>query len=381
MSKTQKIETTMEIVRTLVGLVIAYAVALIILFAISDDPVFIVRQFILGPFSSPRRIGSVINLAIPFTICGLSMCFMYAVNRFNLVPEGIFMLSACMVTFVSVKLGNALPAPVMLPLLFLVAALTGIVMAFIPAIMERKFNANVVVVSLMLNSIIGFLATWIMRYHMKDNTISFIGSLELPENAQMPRLFSGVQEKEGFLAVLKSFRVQSGLIIAIFCVIIVAIVFYKTSFGWKMRLVGENPQFAGAVGLSAVGISFAAQLIGGGVAGIAGATEMLGNYTRFQWTATTQHGFDGLLVAVLAKKNPALVPIGALFLAYIRIGADVVNTSGDIPKEFITVIQGIIILLIAAESFMSGTKHKLIFKAAEKEEAERKQKQQANTAA
>ena len=298
MSKTQKIETTMEIVRTLVGLVIAYAVALIILFAISDDPVFIVRQFILGPFSSPRRIGSVINLAIPFTICGLSMCFMYAVNRFNLVPEGIFMLSACMVTFVSVKLGNALPAPVMLPLLFLVAALTGIVMAFIPAIMERKFNANVVVVSLMLNSIIGFLATWIMRYHMKDNTISFIGSLELPENAQMPRLFSGVQEKEGFLAVLKSFRVQSGLIIAIFCVIIVAIVFYKTSFGWKMRLVGENPQFAGAVGLSAVGISFAAQLIGGGVAGIAGATEMLGNYTRFQWTATTQHGFDGLLVAV-----------------------------------------------------------------------------------
>ncbi|MCI9606428.1 MAG: hypothetical protein HFF03_07125, partial [Oscillospiraceae bacterium] len=123
-----------------------------------------------------------------------------------------------------------------------------------------------------------------------------------------------------------------------------------------------------------------AQLIGGGVAGIAGATEMLSNYTRFQWTATTGHGFDGLLVAVLAKKNPALVPIGALFLAYVRIGADVVNSTGDIPKEFITVIQGIIILLVAAESFMSGTKNKMIFKAAEKEKAE-KEKQEANTAA
>ena len=64
-----------------------------------------------------------------------------------------------------------------------------------------------------------------------------------------------------------------------------------------------------------------------------------------------------------------------------RSGADVVNTTGDIPPEFITVIQGIIILLIAAESFMSGTKNKLIFKAAEKDEAEKKQKQQANTAA
>lgn len=381
MSKTQRIESTMEVVRTLVGLVIAYAVALVILYAISDDPVYIVRQFILGPFSSPRRIGSVINLAIPFTICGLSMCFMYAVNRFNLVPEGIFMLSACMVTFVSVKLGPSLPAPIMLPLLFAIAILTGVAMAFIPAIMERKFNANVVVVSLMLNSIIGFFATWVMRYYMKDNTISYIGSLEIPENARLPRLFANVEAKEGFAAVLKSFRMQSGIFIAILCVIVVAVLFYKTSFGWKMRLVGENPQFAGAVGLSAVGISFAAQLIGGGVAGIAGATEILGNYTRFQWTATTQHGFDGLLVAVLAKKNPALVPIGALFLAYIRIGADVVNTSGDIPKEFITVIQGIIILLIAAESFMSGTKNKLIFKAAEKEEAEKKQKQASNTAA
>ena len=368
MSKTQRIETTMEVVRTLVGLIIAYAVALVILFAISDDPVYIIRQFILGPLSSARRIGSIINLAIPFTLCGLAMCFMYAVNRFNLVPEGIFMLSACAVTWVALKLGDGMPAIVMLPILFGIAILTGVAIAFIPAIMERKFNANVVVVSLMLNSIIAFLSVAIMRYTMRDSSISYIASYEIPQAAQMPK-------------ILGKFSIQSGIIIAILAVVAVSMLFYKTSFGWKMRLVGENPRFAGAVGLSAVSISFAAQLIGGGMAGIAGATEMLGNYTRFRWSATTQHGFDGLLVAVLAKKNPALVPIGAIFLAYIRIGADVVNSTGDIPPEFITVIQGIIILLIAAESFMSGTKNKLIFKAAEKSEAEKKQKQQANTAA
>ena len=101
MNKTQKIESVMEVVRILVSLILAYGVALIILFAISDEPVFIVQQFIAGPFSSARRIGSIINLAVPFTICGLSMCFMYAVNKFNLIGEGIFMLSACMVTWVS----------------------------------------------------------------------------------------------------------------------------------------------------------------------------------------------------------------------------------------------------------------------------------------
>ena len=105
MNKTQKIESMMEVVRIVVGLVIAYAIALAILFAISEDPLYIVQQFVLGPFSSPRRIGTIVNLAIPFTICGLSMCFMYAVNKFNLVGEGIFMLSACMVTWASLSQG------------------------------------------------------------------------------------------------------------------------------------------------------------------------------------------------------------------------------------------------------------------------------------
>lgn len=365
MSKTQRIEATMEVVRTLVALLIAYGLALIILFAISDDPVYIVRQFILGPLSSPRRIGSIINLAIPFTICGLAMCFMYAVNRFNLVPEGIFMLSACTATYVALQIGEAMPGPALIPILFLVGIITGVVIAFIPAIMERKFNANVVVVSLMLNSIVVFLAQAILRFLMRDTSISYPASYELPKSVQLPKIFG-------------PFSIQAGLIIAVVCVVAVSILFYKTSFGWKMRLVGENPRFAEAVGLSSVGISFAAQLMGGGMAGIAGTTELLSNYTRFRWTASTQHGFDGLLVAVLAKKNPALVPVGAIFLAYIRIGADVVNSTGDIPPEFITVIQGIIILLIAAETFMSGTKNKLIFKAAEKNE---KEKQSAQSAA
>ena len=358
MNKTQKIESMMEVVRIIAGLVIAYVIALAILFAISEDPVYIVRQFILGPFSSLRRIGSIVNLAVPFTICGLSMCFMYAVNKFNLIGEGIFMLSACMVSWVGLGLGDGLPAAVMVPLMIIVGIITGVVMAFIPAIMDKKFNANVVVVSLMLNEVIAKLATWILRYHLRDSTISYLASRETPESMQLPQIFG-------------SFRIQSGLFIAIICVIIVSILFYKTAFGWKMRIVGANPRFATAVGLSAVSISFLAQLAGGAFAGIAGATEMMCNYSRFMWTATTQHGFDGLLVAVLAKRNPVLVPIGALFLAYIRVGADVVNTSGDIPSEFVTVIQGIIILLVAAESFLSGTKNRLIYKEAEKEEKQK----------
>ena len=356
MQKTQRIEAMMEVVRIVAGMAIAYLVALLILVAISDDPLYIVKQFILGPFSSPRRIGSIINLAVPFMLCGLSMCFMYAVNKFNLIGESIFMLAGCIVTWLGLAIGNSLPMIVMVPLMLIVGAIVGAILSFIPAIMDRKLNANVVVVSLMLNAVIAQLAIYILRYFMRDPGISFIGSYETPDSMQLPTLFGKM-------------KVGSGIIIAIIFVVVISTLFYKTAFGWKMRLVGSNPRFATAVGLSTLGISFAAQLAGGALAGVAGATEIMNSYKRFQWTASTGHGFDGLLVAVLAKRNPILVPIGALFLAYVRIGADVVNTSGDIPNEFISVIQGIIILLVAAESFLSGFKNRLIFRSVQAEKA------------
>ena len=118
MNKTSKVEFTVELVRIITAVAIAYAVALITLFVISDDPVYIIQQFILGPFSSPRRIGSIINLAIPFTFTGLCMCFMYAVNKFNLAGEGIFMLSGCIISLTAIKIGDSLPGPVAILVLF-----------------------------------------------------------------------------------------------------------------------------------------------------------------------------------------------------------------------------------------------------------------------
>lgn len=351
MNKTRKIEMTVELVRILVAVAIAYVIALVTLFLISDDPIYIIQQFVLGPFSSVRRVGSIINLAIPFTFTGLCFCFMYAVNKFNLSGEGIFMFSGCIVTLVAINLGEGLPFPLMILVLLIVGAVVGVVVTAIPAFLDAKFNSNIVVVSLMLNSILVFLSIWVLKYQMRDPSIGSMGSYPLPDNEVLPNIFG-------------KFRIQAGLFIAIIAVIAVAILFYKMVFGYKMRVVGSNPLFAKACGINMVGTIVIAQLIGGALAGMGGACEILGNYDRYKWVASTQHGFDGLMVAVLARRNPILVPVAALLLAYIRIGADVVNSRGDIPIEFITVIQGIVILLVAAEEFMGRFKKNMIYKAA-----------------
>ncbi len=355
MSKTRRIETTVELVRILVAIGIAYGIALVTLFAISDDPVYIIQQFVLGPFSSVRRAGSIINLAIPFTFTGLCFCFMYAVNKFNLSGEGIFMFSGCIVSLTAISLGGAgLPTLVMLLILLTVGAVVGFLVSIIPAWLDVKFKANIVVVSLMLNSILTFLSIWVLKYFMRDPSIGSLGSYMIPDSAKLPMIFG-------------KFRVQSGFFVALIAVAFVGVLFYKTIFGYKMRVVGSNPNFAKASGINMTGTIILAQLVGGVFAGMGGTCEILGNYDRYKWVVSTQHGFDGLMVAVLARRNPILVPVAAILLAYIRIGADVVNSKGDIPIEFITVIQGIVILLVAAEEFMGRYKKKLIYKAAQED--------------
>ena len=288
MNKTRKIEMTVELVRILVAVAIAYVIALVTLFLISDDPIYIIQQFVLGPFSSVRRVGSIINLAIPFTFTGLCFCFMYAVNKFNLSGEGIFMFSGCIVTLVAINLGEGLPFPLMILVLLIVGAVVGVVVTAIPAFLDAKFNSNIVVVSLMLNSILVFLSIWVLKYQMRDPSIGSMGSYPLPDNAVLPNIFG-------------KFRIQAGLFIAIIAVIAVAILFYKMVFGYKMRVVGSNPLFAKACGINMVGTIVIAQLIGGALAGMGGACEILGNYDRYKWVPSPQHGFDGLMVAVLAR--------------------------------------------------------------------------------
>ena len=114
MNKTRKIEITVELIRIVAAVAIAYAIALLTLVVFSDEPVYIIQQFILGPFSSMRRLGSVINLASPFTFTGLCFCFMYVVNKFNLAGEGTFMVSGCLTALVAIKIGDTLPPVVMI---------------------------------------------------------------------------------------------------------------------------------------------------------------------------------------------------------------------------------------------------------------------------
>lgn len=349
-----------DLIRTVVAILIGFVLSLLCIVFISEDPIRTIAVYMFKPFDGIRRIGTMIEYMIPVMCTGVGMCFMLSVSKFNLIGEGALFIAASFITYVATQLIPGFP-PVLFPIvLIIIGAVVGALCAIIPAALEAKWKTNIVVVTLMLNYVLTFAGIYILYYWMRDESKTFVGSDAIPDAARLS-------------VIIKKTNVHTGLFVAIGLVIFAYWFLYRTKLGYQMRMVGKNPSFAKYSGISVIAITILAQCIGGACAGIGGATETLGKYDRFIWLAQTGYGFDGMSLALMAKGNPLLIPVVAFVLAYIRIGADIVGQTTDVPLEFVQVIQSIIIMLVAARSFLSTYRQKTIVKVAKQEELEKTQ--------
>lgn len=350
----KQIEKRFNAFKTAVAILIALALAFIVIALISDTPVKAITTFITGPLQKKSRIGNVLEIMTPLLFTGTAISIMYQANVFNMVGEGAFLIAANLTTLFCRTYTGLSKLPMVLCCL-LVGIFSGVMAAMIPAVLQIRFKANVLVSSLMMNYILLKLSDYIFLYHLKDTASGLQASRPLPERARLTNIISGT-------------RVHSGFIIGLAVCIIGYLFIYRTKWGYAIRMVGANESFAKYSGISVVSVALATQLIGGGIAGLGGSAEVMGMYNRFIWFGSQPgYGFDGVLVGVLAGNNPLMVPFSAFFLAYLRAGADVMNRVTDVPIEFVDVIQGIIIILVAAEMFMAKFKHKLIVDNAKKQ--------------
>ncbi len=349
---TKKIEQRYDVLRTFIAIGIAMVLALVVIYFISDEPIKAMNSFLFGPLSTFRRFANVIELMIPITFTALGICVMYQAAQFNLIGEGVFFICGAIATWLALNLN--LPTGLHAVVVILISGLVGGLIAMIPAVLKVKWKASEVVSSIMMNYVLQLAGIYLLMYHMKDMASGFNASYIIPDSAKLPVL-------------IPKTRVHAGLIIVVLMIVLVYIFLYKTKWGYEIRMTGENMNFAKYSGIKVNKVILYASLIGGFLAGMGGSVEILGMYTRFQWERSPGYGWDGMMVAILAKKNPALVPFAAFFLAYLRIGADVISRTSDVPVEFVNVIQAIVIMFIAAEMFLSGMKHRAITRESRKQ--------------
>ncbi|HPE69530.1 MAG TPA: ABC transporter permease [Thermotogota bacterium] len=316
------------------------------------------KYFLLGPVIKWRGDAALfndrgfiqwINETVPIMITGLAVAIVFSAKIFNIGAEGQLFIGAVGATFAAVHF----PAiPVLHPILVIaVAMLCGAGWAVIPGVIKSRLKASELVTSLMMNYVAFFFGLFLIKTFIRDQTAGSLVSEKFQDTALLPLLN-------------ERYKWHIGILIAIGLTIFVWFLMKRTTWGYRVRLVGDNIHFAHFSGIKTPSVVFQAQVVSGAIAGMAGIIELMGYHGRFLWLVSPGYGWDGIIIATLARNNPLYVPIAALFLSYIRVGAKTMGRYTDIAPEIVAILQAAIILLVTAEAFLAKWKQRAIEKEA-----------------
>jgi simple sugar transport system permease protein len=322
-------------------------ISFILICLVSEDPTGAMSTFLFGPVKTISRLGYIVEKMIPLMFTGVGVCIMFSCNQINLGGEGAFYLGGVISTIIAVFIN--LPSGLHPAVCILAAGLTGAIVCGLTGLFHIKFHSLTIVTSLMFNYVCLYIGSYLINYPLWDSTCGYQASFKFATTALLPKLFTKT-------------NIHAGLFLAIVAVFIGHIIVNKSTLGYRIKMVGKNQHFARYSGINVPSTILVCQLIGGFFAGIGGAVEQLGMYERFQYSGLSGHGFDGVMIAVIAGFNPKYVPLAGLFLAYVRVGAEAMARMSDVPSEMVSIVQSIIIMLIIAEKFLANWKHKVIVK-------------------
>lgn len=295
--------------------------------------------------------------AIPLMIIGLACALAFRMRLWNIGAEGQFFVGAFGAS--AVVLIPILPATtprwLFIIVMMIAGMLCGALWGFIPGILKAKFGVSEIISTLMLN----YIATaWNDFFIFAVWTEGgFQMSKVFPENAWLPRL----TELGAQVPAFRGLTTHLGLLFAIIAAVVVWLILYRSQWGYEIRLIGDNPNAARYAGISNTKNIILVMMLSGALAGLAGMSEITGVVHRLQGSISPGYGFTGIIIAWLAKLNPAAVIfVSILFGALILAGREI-QPSG-IPK----LIQGIILVCLIAGDFFLRYRISIVRRAEEK---------------
>ncbi len=336
-------ESYFALIRTFVAVAIALTLSCVILLLTSKNAGYAIITLLTGPLKNSFWRAEVIRNSVPLIFAGVAACIMLKAGQFNMIGEGSFYIGGLTAAVTAIALPGAGFFAVLLACLA-GTVITGVI-GSVPALLKAKLGVSEFVVSLMFNFIMLWVGMFFLQNFFKDENYGDVATGLIPEENR-------------FVSLLQGTYLTTNIILALAVVILAGIFIYKTKWGYTIRLTGNNANFAKYSGLNPTGAVIYSQIIGSAVAGLGGAAEILASAdARFSWKTLPGYGFDGFIVAILSGNNPFLVPFSALFLSYLRTGAVIMAANTDVASEIVSIIQAVIIIVVAGTAFMSRYKH------------------------
>jgi len=328
---------------TLQGPVLAILGAILvgsIIIAVSgSNPINAYWEMLKGAFAGKGLINlaSTLNRAVPIVGIGVSAAIAFKADLFNIGGEGQMVLGGITAALVAIYL--PLPAPALLPITLLSAAVVGGLYAALAMALEFRFNLPLFISTLILNYPAKYLASYLVSMPFRDVPTGMNQSLMVPEGVRLAVLVPNSQ-------------FNTGVFLVIFLVIASALVFYRTVPGYNLRMAGLNRRFAIYGGIDIKKLSYQAMFASGAVAGLVGAILVLGVYYRFIDNALTSpmYAFLGVMTAILAGANPFGIAFAGVIFSAIQTGGNGMERSTNIPRELSLILQALIIMFIAVRA-------------------------------
>ena len=309
-----------------------------ILIAIAGAPVLeAYGKIVTGAFGSRLSATETLTRATPLMLTGLAAAVAFRARLWNIGAEGQFYLGAIAVAAVGSQFLGNVPGPIAIPVLFIVGAIAGMILLLIPLWLRLRFSVDEVVTSLILNFIAVLFVSMLIDNVLKDPlAFGWPQSQSVPDAAMLPKL-------------LARSRLHIGLVVAIALAVIIHFVQSRTVFGLQSRAAGLNPRGAVFAGVPLASTLVKVACISGGLAGLAGAVEVMGVKGYVTTDLSPGFGYSGIVVAMLANLNPLGVVLAALFTATMFVGADGMSRSMGIPTYIadVTVALSLITMLVA----------------------------------
>jgi ABC-type uncharacterized transport system permease subunit len=292
----------------------------------------------VDPDKAARAITNTLAAAAPLVLTGLAVGVGFKGGLFNIGGTGQVLVGGFTAALVGAAVADQ-PVPIAVTIAVTAGALGGALYGFIPGALKAFTGAHEVVVTIMLNSLAAFAIVGLVNDIFKIQGPTFARTAEIG-NAAMPIIFG----RDGSL----------GIFIALACVPIAYVLMYRTTLGFEIRTVGANPSAARYAGMSPKRLIILTMSLCGLFAGLAGALEILtlGYYPAVYGSSI---GFAGITVALLGRAHPVGILLAALLLGAMRAGAPAMQITADVPIEIIDVIQGLILLFLAAELVVRRT--------------------------
>jgi simple sugar transport system permease protein len=337
-----------EVLVTLGTIALALLIGFLVMLIVGKDPITAYSALLSGPLSRSNRFGRWIEDATTLIILGLSVSIPFRARQFSLGAQGQMYFAAMVAAVIAIYLPMPPLVAIVLPLV--AGMMAGFLVGWLPGAMKAYLGANEIVSTLMFNAVIVLFYDLVLNRVLTRQGAQAIQSDTIQAGSELARFSDLLGASLG--------RANLAVVLVIALVGAVWVLLNRTPFGYEVRMIGANEKFARYGGIDTkrvIALSFA---VGGAIAAVAGVHLVLGVHRRLIPGIAAGLGFEGIIVALLARNNPLLIPFTGLFYSYLRVGGDIMEQEASVGTEIVLVIQAVIILLLTAQVLVSYVKQR-----------------------